>query len=186
MNHNNSRLTNGEFLKIWQQQGPTEAILAHEYALIEARLEAMQDEYDHIIASKKAVSGGDDWHDGAFRATDSAASALVKQHAELLELLRLPRVELPEPSQTTVSLGSRVHLSQNRRTPYNLNIVGTSRLYPSDGDIEIATVLSPLGRTLIGHKMGEVIVDVLVAGRRQTIEILDSNPMEPIGSDNDL
>lgn len=170
-------ITNDQFLMMWQKQGPTEAILTYEVGLLEAQLADMEKSYNYIIAEKQAVTGADDWHDGAFRATDLAASSLVNRHGDILHLLELPRVKLPEKLSTTVSIGSRAYISQNKTQPYYLDIIGAKRLYPdSDDDIEIATPLSPLGRMLIGHKIGETIIGTLLGNREHTINILGSQP----------
>ncbi len=169
-------ITNSKFLEIWRAEGPTGALLVHEATLVTRRLAVIVSDFEEVIRQKQQVSGGDDWHDGAFRATDSVAGNLVEKRQELAELLTLPMVSLPEPESNWVSIGSRVLLAYDDKEPFNIDIVGTSLVYPKDGP-DFATILSPLAQQIVGHGVGDTVTAML-GDRKRAIEIHASEPME--------
>lgn len=87
--------------------------------------------------------------------------AFVEGRIQQLELL-LNRAQIIEEdeslsktkSRDAVSLNSIVKLQEGRRTPEIYHIVGSMEADPTDGKISDA---SPLGRALMGKKVGETV-----------------------------
>jgi transcription elongation GreA/GreB family factor len=155
--------------------GPFDAILVDEATVIDKRILEIDARFKDIVNQKKQVTGGDDWHDGAFRATDSAANTLAVQRQELSEMLNLAKVFKPEfEAQPIVSLGSRALISYGGGTPLCLDIMGTNLVDTPEG-VNLATLRSPIGMQIIGKGVGEVITSI-IGNQEKIIEILSSEP----------
>ncbi len=93
---------------------------------------------------------------------DNAAYEEAKnQHAHLEERIielehMVARAKLIDVGRKDiVSLGSVVHLSTNEGREYRYKLVGAFEAEPSAGRISNE---SPVGRALIGHKAGEMVI----------------------------
>ncbi len=171
-------LPNPEFLAGWQSGKIQNAILEIELALIDARLRTIQHAFAHLIDEKIKVTGGDDWHDGAFRATDAAANHLSEQQRPLvLAKTEWPQVEMPEASSAIASIGSRVEIIQNDRFSYVVDLVGMVVLhdYGNDDDLMVTSINSPLGKALVGQNTGTDFSTVLGEHTHQ-LRILGTSP----------
>ena len=76
------KLSNKEYLELYlADSGNTvgKALLPHESNAVEKAVEKQRNAYNEVIEQKKSVSGGDDWHDGAFVATDNEAKIIGQQ-----------------------------------------------------------------------------------------------------------
>ena len=118
-------IPNSAFLQKWATGEVDQAILEREHQLIDERLVVLQGRFNELIEEKRVVAGqsGDDWHDGAFRATDAAANNLVEQQSTLIRAKTLTIVASPTPETTTVSLGSRALIEQDEKFQYMVDIV---------------------------------------------------------------
>lgn len=163
-------ISNAVFVQKWAAGEIDQAILEREHQLIDERLVTLQGLFQRLIAEKVVVAGqsGDDWHDGAFRATDAEAGNLAKQQDMLIRAQALPVVASPTPEMTSVSLGSRAFIEQDGKFQYMVDIVGLSILhnYADDTDeLELASLSSPLGKALIGTEAGVTKTARLGAGQ---------------------
>lgn len=170
-------LPNEAFLEGWQTGKISNAILESEVKIIESRLAKIQKAFMHLVDEKVKVSGGDDWHDGAFRATDAAAIHLSDQKRPLLTAMEdWPRVAMPEPTSDVVSIGSRVGIRQNDSATYSVDLVGLVVLHDYDNDdLAVTSINSPLGTALIGHR-SDTMFEAVLGDRIQQIRILETAP----------
>ena len=165
------------FLEQWKEKNTEEALLEKEVSLIEKRMSEMAEQLRHLIEQKKQVTGGDDWHDGAFRATDSEANNLSENHTKLSKALGWQIVEMPDSELQVATLGSRITVRQDKRFTYLVDLVGMSLLHEyADDDEQVVTSLSsPLGKTLMGREVGSEIRATL-GERPHLLELLETRP----------
>jgi transcription elongation GreA/GreB family factor len=179
------RMSNAEFLQRYEAEDLGDVILPQEVDLIEKRLADLSASQQRIIQEKKAVTGGDDWHDGAFRATDNEAKILSEQASKLGAYLRSTVIEYPDENETRATLGSRVKVSQSGDV-YDVDIVGVPSLHKTDPDEDIATcsIESPLAKSIIGKQVGHTAV-FNVGTRRQQVDVIavDQSAMQRYFSD---
>lgn len=160
----NEKLSNEAFLELFIEQPqsvPEYLLLPHELVLIEKNYSEKVAQFDKIVSDKEHVTGGDDWHDGAFRATDNEALILSERLAKVNPFLTATVVEYPDAGEERATLGSRVFVTQNGFT-FPVDIVGSRHTYPekvtdpdSDEDVTGVSPDSPLGGNIIGKKVGE-------------------------------
>lgn len=167
-----TKITNAEFLERYHIDNFDGVILPQEVALVEKKLAYLAGEQARIIQEKVEVTGGDDWHDGAFRATDNEAKIVVEQAGKLGEYLRSTIIEYPEPSETRVTLGSRVTLNQDGDV-FDVEIVGVPLLHePDDFDEVLAcSIESPMAKGIIGKEIGYIAL-LKIGNREQHIELI--------------
>lgn len=160
-----TQLTNKEFLDLQSQDLNSDEnfLLPHEQKEVDRAYEEKIQDFDKIIAEKVRVTGGDDWHDGAFRATDNAANIVTESMTTLRPYLSAKVVGYPELEETRVSLGSRAVINQNGYS-FPVDIVGLRKVYPTEvidpeTDEEVTGVSSdsPLGKAILGKTEGEEI-----------------------------
>lgn len=169
-------ISSEQFLELWDKDNTTDAILEVEAYLIDEKIMSINSMLKHIVEEKKQVSGGDDWHDGAFRATDSAANNLVEQGNSFAKALNWKIVRSPDSNLEVATLGSRVVLKQNHKFVYAVDVVGMSLLHAyGDEDVSIASLKSPIGKALVDKSVGQEFSAILGNGR-QDIEILEAYP----------
>lgn len=159
-------ISNKEYLDLMQGDGtgkPSSVLLPHEKSAVEQAHANYKNEFQKLVEAKVSVSGGDDWHDGAFRATDNEAKIITSRMSAIAPLLGAVVVSYPEANEERASLGSRVVISQ-KSFSFPVDIVGFRKAYP-DGVIdqqtqeEVVAVSpdSPLGEALIGRTPGEEV-----------------------------
>ncbi len=166
-------IPNAEFLSHYQSPEFQGAILPQEKDLITKRLRDLGIAQQEIIDQKVSVTGGDDWHDGAFRATDHEAQIVSQQAARLGTYLRSVVVDFPEPGEPRATLGSRVTLDQAGDV-YKVEIVGVPLLHEADESAEEVlpcSLESPVARSIIGKQAGHTAL-LQVAGRTNRVEVL--------------
>lgn len=173
-------LSNESFLQGWLATKVAGGILPNEIDLILNKLAFLEAEFQNLIDVKKATAeqSGDNWHDGAFRATDEAALNVTQRAGELRRLLKLPVVEYPEQAQTTASLGSLVRVRQGS-VEFDVRICGTPSLYDEDDGIEFCSLESPLGQALIGRAAGDTGRLVLANETRELLILAVMQPPQP-------
>ena len=139
---------------------PERVLLPHEQTSVDAVYNKRVEEFDKIIEEKVSVSGGDDWHDGAFRATDNAAKIVTEGMATISPYLHAPVVEYPDESETRVTLGSRAAIHQNGYA-FPVDVIGFRSAYPdnvidpeSNEEVTGTTPDSPLGKAILGQEVG--------------------------------
>lgn len=129
------RFTKGGFAKIKQ-----------EYAdLLKSRPEAVA----HL---KKAREMGDLSENGYYKASRAKLSSI--DHRLMVLKFSIKQASIIENSPTgAAAIGSNVKLSDGEKE-YSYTIVGDLEANPSEGKISL---LSPLGRSIEGKKIGEVV-----------------------------
>lgn len=165
-------IANADFLKMFAKGDQRSFILIGETHLIDARLSQLGAEQQAIIEEKRIVAeqSGDNWHDGAFIATDNAALAVSEQAMNLVRARDGIVVEPPDLDSESVSLGSAVGVRQGSDR-YTLVIVGIATLFPPSNDHEYCSLASPIAQELIGGRIGS-IVKVDLESRQSILEIL--------------
>lgn len=171
-------MPNGLFLEGWIAGRFDGGLLANERPLVEDRLGELQHNLEDLAAQKRTVSeqSGDDWHDGAFRATDSAAAALGERYQSLREAQKWPVVSPPELTEQRVSLGSTVEVRIGNAASFFCSVVGLKLLYEDNTRTEYATLRSALGKAIVGQTAGSVI-RAQIGGTSRQIKILDIAPL---------
>lgn len=138
-------------------------LLPHERAFVEQMERDNVAKYERIVKDKISVTGGDDWHDGAFRATDNEANRLAERQEVIVPYMTAQVVSYPEASEQRVTLGSRVQITQNSYT-FPVDIVGFRQGYPANvidaetnEEVVGMTPESPLAQVLLGKVQGEEV-----------------------------
>lgn len=165
-------LSNHLFLEQYVPDSPESFVLEIEGPLIDAKMGLLEVAQREVIEEKRRVAeqSGDNWHDGAFNATDNAAKVITDQATTLFRARNGILVEVPEVGSDLVSLGSVVRVRQNG-AEYLMGIVGLALLFQSTDDLEFCSIKSPMALALLRHKAGDQVV-ARIGGREQKIEIL--------------
>jgi hypothetical protein len=153
------------------------AILPHEKKVIDSVTSDLEDSQRTITQAKQDVSGGDDWHDGAFRVTDNASELLRREYqTTVAPYLGSLVVDYPHITAEEVTLGSRVWVSiDGLMQPFD--IVGFRHSYPEVTDfvtgepVTAITPESPLLSSVMGAKVGTHAVRH-INGRAMEIDVL--------------
>lgn len=159
-------LSNADFLDAAiNKQGDVieHVLLPHEQAGVDEAYDKRVKEFDSIVEQKVSVSGGDDWHDGAFRATDNAAKIVTEVIAGISPYLSAPVVDYPGEDEARVTLGSRVSVTQNNFA-FQVDIIGFRSFYPKElidpdtqEEVTPTTPDSPLGKAILGKIVGDEV-----------------------------
>lgn len=162
------KIPNRDFLQRYEPGSNQSFILESEATLIDLRLVQLVKEQQAIIDEKREIASqsGDNWHDGAFNATDNAAKVISDQASKLMKAREGHVVEAPTEEDSVVTLGSTVSVTQGR-DQYELVIVGLSSLFENDHEHEYCSLASPIAQALIGNPVGATVTVNL--GTRQQI-----------------
>ncbi len=134
------------------------------------KLEALERRLREVVRQKgeAAVVGGNVWHDNfAFEQLEREERMLSWQIAQHKELLARAKVVTPPAGSDTVQIGTCVELEFDDGRVKTLTIGGPMESEPSAG---IISYQSPLGRALLGARVGE-IREYAVEGRRIAVTI---------------
>jgi transcription elongation GreA/GreB family factor len=166
-----NQITNSEFLQLFSRDATQTFILGGEAALIDLQLAKLATEQQAIIDEKREIASqsGDNWHDGAFNATDNAAKVLSDQASKLIKAREATIVDEPGAETEVVSIGTSVVIVQGN-DQYELTIVGLSILFESDNDHQFCSLASPIAQALIGGKIGSSAT-VLLGEQEQVLTI---------------
>ena len=158
--------SNGEFLsgyKCEHQESYIVVLLPHEKNLVDSAVSEQRKAYEEVIDEKVKVTGGDDWHDGAFRATDNQAKIIAQRMSAIRPFIEAPVFDYPDSETAEISLGSRVVIQQSGYD-FTVDIVGFREGHPSnlyidgqDDDIMAISPGSPLARAIIGRLEGDEV-----------------------------
>jgi transcription elongation factor GreA len=107
--------------------------------------------------------------------TESAESLLERRIAVLEEWLRAARLVEPQPGNGRVDVGERVRLHDlDSGERLELELVGPLEADPSEGRI---SVVSPLGKAVVGLRRGQVAgVDTPLGRRRVKVVAVEPPP----------
>ncbi len=157
-------LTGGTYLDmVLSGQAPEYVLLPHEQAAVHGEYERKVASFQKIVEAKISVTGGDDWHDGAFRATDNEARILTESMATIAPFLGATVVGYPDTIERRVALGSRVMVRQGRAA-FPIDVVGFRTAYPDNvidevtgEEVMAASPDSPIGTAILGRHVGDEI-----------------------------
>lgn len=157
-------LTGGTYLDmVLSGQAPEYVLLPHEQVAVHGEYERKVASFQKIVEAKISVTGGDDWHDGAFRATDNEARILTESMATIAPFLGATVVGYPDTNERRVALGSRVTVRQGRAA-FPIDVVGFRIAYPDNiiDDVTGEEVMavspdSPIGAAILGRQVGDEI-----------------------------
>ena len=166
-----SHITNTEFLQLFSRDTTQTFILGGEAALIDLHLAKLVTEQQAIIDEKREIASqsGDNWHDGAFNATDNAAKVISDQASKLIKAREATIVDEPSAETDVVTIGTSVVIAQGN-DQYELTIVGLSILFEGGNDHQFCSLASPIAQALIGGKIGSS-VKVLLGAQEQVLTI---------------
>jgi transcription elongation GreA/GreB family factor len=162
----NRLASNSEFLEMVlnpEMELPSHVLLPHEQTSVQLAYNQNVETFQRIVQSKVDVTGGDDWHDGAFRVTDNEAKIAAERNAVLAPFLGALVVGYPKISENRVTLGSRATLLQNGYE-FPIDLVGFRGGYPegvidarSQEEVSGVSPESPLGKVILGKMLDEEI-----------------------------
>ncbi len=133
-----------------------------EYYLTKERLEELKSELISLktdkrveIASKlkRAKEFGDLSENAEYQSAKDEQANVERRIGDLDEIIRNVLVIKKMPDQDTIDVGSSVEVSRDGKS-MEFHIVGSEEARPEDGKISNE---SPLGRELLGHKVGDSI-----------------------------
>lgn len=136
-----------------------ETKLAELKSLQEKRIPAVQE-------LQFAREQGDRSENGAYKAARWKLSGIDSQIRRLNSILRFAQV-VGKPADNSIGLGSRIDVLWNGEERI-FTIVGQEESNINEGKI---SMMSPIGKSLIGKKQGDIIEIQAPAGK-QTIEII--------------
>jgi len=159
----NHEMTNQEYLKFYltkSEELPDRILLPHERLAVENAINKQREAFEVVIEQKIEVTGGDDWHDGAFRATDNEAKIIGQQMSAISLYIGATAIGYPNLDETRVTLGSRVAINQDGFL-FPIDIVGFRAGYPSnvmsdeyDDEVTGVSPDSPLAQLIMGQEVG--------------------------------
>lgn len=159
---NSQQISNKEFLELYSDESDSlsKFLLPHERDAVEKSVEKQKNAFREVIEQKKSVTGGDDWHDGAFTATDNEAKIIGQQMSALSPFIGAIVVDYPEPEESRASIGSRVVINQNGYS-FAVDVVGFISGYPDkvisdefEDEIMGISPESPIAKVIIGKEQG--------------------------------
>ncbi|HLG51967.1 MAG: GreA/GreB family elongation factor [Chloroflexi bacterium] len=116
------------------------------------RLDQRLEELKGLLEDARADRTADDDESAATLALLDEYSRVLARRAEVQALLATEPVSPPPASTDTVSIGTVVRLREDDGTESSYILVGPAEASPRDRRISIA---SPLGRALLGRRVGE-------------------------------
>lgn len=128
--------------------------------------EKLQDELDHLRTTKRqevaarlheAMEGGELIENAEYEAAKNE-QAFVEGRIQELELLLATAQIIEENGKAkkadAIQVGSKVTIKEGNYDPETFTIVGAAEANPREGKISNE---SPIGKAIIGHKVGEVV-----------------------------
>lgn len=156
-----------EKLKTWEEQDEPLYLTPEGHKKLKRKLERLKRDLPAAIADVKRTAEFGDFSENA--EYQQAKATMRRMHTQILATKeKLKRViELQESESDTIQLGSHISLKQDE-TVKEYHIVGPYEADPTKGRISHK---SPLGKLLIGRKVGE-IVDLDVNNKTTSYEIV--------------
>jgi len=126
--------------------------------------EALKEELDELVSVKrpalaerlrKAIAQGDLSENANYKAAKEEQSFLEGRIQKIESMLRRAEIIEEATSSDEVSLGSHVTVvEEGANRPETFRIVGTAEADPINGKVSHE---SPMGKTLLGHQVGDVV-----------------------------
>lgn len=125
---------------------------------------ALREELRHLVGVKrpalaerlrKAIAQGDLSENADYKTAKEEQSFLEGRIQEIESMLRSAEIIEEARTSDTVSLGSYVTvIEEGTKRPETFRIVGTAEADPLNGKVSHE---SPMGRKLLGHRVGDVV-----------------------------
>ena len=151
--------------------------------LTQEAYDRLQGEHDRLVAARpdvskmieKAREEGDLRENGGYHAAKEEQGKQEARIRQLEQLLRTARVGEAPTSAGVAGPGMVVTVRFDGDDDTERFLLG-SREDHVDGDLEIYSANSPLGKALTGCKVGETVTYDLPNGRPMKVELLDAAP----------
>lgn len=134
------------------------------YYLTREGEKALREELRHLVGVKrpalaerlrKAIAQGDLSENADYKTAKEEQSFLEGRIQEIESMLRSAEIIEEARTSDTVSLGSYVTVvEEGTKRPETFRIVGTAEADPLNGKVSHE---SPMGRKLLGHRVGDVV-----------------------------
>jgi transcription elongation factor GreA len=140
-------------------------------ANLERELQALKENGRKEIAKrlKNAISMGDLSENADYHKAKEDQGFLEGRIQEIEAILYHAEVVQSQTNYDEVAVGARVTIQEADYPPETYHLVGSQEANPSDGKISHE---SPIGKALIGHKVGDRVRAVLPDGETIELEIL--------------
>jgi transcription elongation factor GreA len=136
-------------------------------ARLSADLDRLKSEGRRAVAERlqdAAASGANRLEDADFLDARDEQALLERRIAHLEERLQAATLVTPQPGNGRVDVGERVHLRDLATgEQLELELVGPLEADPGEGRVSI---VSPLGRSILGRRLGEIASVEAPGGRR--------------------
>lgn len=126
--------------------------------------EKLREELDELVSVKrpalaerlrKAIAQGDLSENANYKAAKEEQSFVEGRIREIEMILQNAEIIRDDDESDEVSMGDRVTvIEEGSEEPETFRIVGTAEADPTDGKVSHA---SPMGRALLGHRVGDVV-----------------------------
>lgn len=138
---------------------------------LEEELEHLRNhERPRIIDRLHEVKTGADWMENTEQQlVEDELNFVDRRIQELQDMLANAEIIGPDKDLSVVSIGDTVVLADEDQETETYTIVGVAEADPSDGYISNE---SPVGKAVLGHKVGDVVTVKTPAGERQ-VRIVD-------------
>ena len=118
---------------------------------------------------KHAISMGDLSENADYHKAKEDQGFLEGRIQEIEMILRNSKVIVTQDNYSEVSIGAKVTIKEANFDPETYLLVGRKEANPRDGKISHE---SPIGKALLGHKVGDLVDVILPDGDKIQFEIL--------------
>jgi transcription elongation factor GreA len=118
---------------------------------------------------KQAISMGDLSENADYHKAKEDQGFMEGRIQEIEAILRNAKVIETRSSYTDVQIGAHVTIKEEDYPPETYHLVGSKEASPREGKISHE---SPIGKALLGHKVGDIVEATLPNGGRIKLEIL--------------
>ncbi len=118
---------------------------------------------------KHAISMGDLSENADYHKAKEDQGFLEGRIQEIESILRNSEVIVAQDNYSEVSIGAKITIKETNCEPETYHLVGSKETNPRDGKISHE---SPIGKALLGHKVGDLVEVDLPDGGKIQFEIL--------------
>ncbi len=118
---------------------------------------------------KQAISMGDLSENADYHKAKEDQGFMEGRIQEIEAILRNAKVIETRSSYNEVQIGAHVTIKEEDYPPETYHLVGSKEASPREGKISHE---SPIGKALLGHKVGDIVEATLPNGGRIKLEIL--------------
>jgi len=118
---------------------------------------------------KHAISMGDLSENADYHKAKEDQGFLEGRIQEIESILSNSEVIIPQENYSEVSIGAKITIKEANYEAETYHLVGRKEANPRDGKISHE---SPIGKALLGHKVGDLVEVILPDGDKIQFEIL--------------